>query len=69
MLIIIIINNNNDDDTLCLSVDVFCTKVLMGDTIFMSPSGDGAAILLDHLNHTKFLPFAERTLYLYLNPQ
>ena len=35
MIIIMIINNN--DDALYLSVDVFCMKELIGDTIFTSP--------------------------------
>ena len=43
-------NNNNDDDddekALYLSVNVFSTKVLIGDTIFTSPAEHGAAILL-----------------------
>ena len=31
--------------TFYLSVNVFSTKVLIGDTIFTSPNGDGTAIL------------------------
>ena len=31
-----------------MSVNVFSTKVLIGDTIFTSPNGDGTAILLGH---------------------
>ena len=53
IIIIIINNNNNDDDALCSSVDLFCTKVLIGDTIFTSLTGDGTSILLDHLNNAK----------------
>ena len=32
-------------NALYLSVNVFSTKVLIGDTIFTSPTGDGTAIL------------------------
>ena len=34
-----------------LSVNVFSTKVLIGDTIFTSPTGDGTAILRGHPSH------------------
>ena len=38
-------NNNNKKNALFfLSVNVFSTKVLIGDTIFTSPTGDGTAI-------------------------
>ena len=30
---------------LYLSVNVFCMEVLIGETIFMSPTGEGLAIL------------------------
>ena len=33
---------------LYLSVNVFSTTVLIGDAIFMSPTGDGTAILRGH---------------------
>ena len=37
-----------------LSVNVFITKVLMiVDTIFRSPTGDGTAILPGHPSHAK----------------
>ena len=43
--------------TLCtlnfLSVNVFSTKVLIGDTIFTSRTGDGTAILRGHPSHAK----------------
>ena len=39
--------------TFYLSVNVFSTKVLIGDTIFTSPNGDGTAILRGHLSHAK----------------
>ena len=54
IIIIIIIINNNNDDALCSSVDLFYTKVLIGDTIFTSLTGDGTSNnLLDHLNNAK----------------
>ena len=36
-----------------LSVNVFSTKVLMEDTIFTSPTGDGTAILRGHPSHAR----------------
>ena len=36
----------------------FIRKVLIEDTIFTSPTGDGTAILRSHLSHAKVLPFA-----------
>ena len=39
---------------LYLSVDVFSTKVLIGDTILRSPTGDETAILNGHPIHAKF---------------
>ena len=38
---------------LCLSSKVFSTKVLIGDTIFTSPTGDGIAILRGSPSHAK----------------
>ena len=38
---------------LYLSVNVFSRKVLIRDTIFTSPTGDGTAILLGHPSHAK----------------
>ena len=38
---------------LYLSVNVFSTWVLIGDTIFASPTGDGAAILHGHPSDAK----------------
>ena len=37
-----------------LSVKVFNTKVLIGDNIFTSPTGDGTTILRGHLSQAKF---------------
>jgi len=39
--------------TFYLSVNVFSPKVLIEDTIFTSPNGDGTAILRGHPSHTK----------------
>ena len=36
-----------------LSVNVFGMKVLIGDTVFMSPAGDGTTILSGHESHAK----------------
>ena len=36
-----------------LSVNVFSTEVLIGDTILTSPTGDGTAILRGHPSHAK----------------
>ena len=36
-----------------LSVNVFSMEVLIGKTIFTSPTGDGTAILGGHPSHTK----------------
>ena len=41
-----------------LSVNVFSTKVLIGDTIFTSPTWDGTAILRGHPSHAKVYSFA-----------
>ena len=43
-------------NALYLSVNVFSKKVLIGDTIFMSPTGDGTAILRGHPSHAKVQP-------------
>ena len=40
-------------DALYLSVNVFSTKVQIGDTILTSPTGDGTAILRGHPSHAK----------------
>ena len=45
-------------NTLYLSVKVFSTKVLIGNTIFTSPAGDGNAILRDHPSHAKVYSLA-----------
>ena len=40
-------------NALYLSVNVFSTKVLIGDTIFTSPTGDRTVILRGHPSHAK----------------
>ena len=46
--------NETRKKELYLSVLVFSTKVIIiGDTIFMSPTGDGIAILRGHPSHAK----------------
>ena len=41
-----------------LSVNVFSMKLLIGDTIFTSPTEDGTAILRGHPSHAKVSPLA-----------
>ena len=53
--------------TFYLSVNVFSTKVIIGDTIFTSPTGDGTAILRGHPNHAKVYPFAGQREYLHFS--
>ena len=50
-----------------LSVNVFSTKVLIGDTIFTSLSGDGTAILRGHPSHAKVSPLAVQRKYLHFS--
>ena len=50
-----------------MSVNVFSTKVLIEDTIFMSPSGKGTAILRGHPSHVKVSPFAWQRQYLHFS--
>ena len=45
-------------DELHLSVNVFSAKVLIGDTIFTSPTEDGTAILRGDPSHSKVSPLA-----------
>ena len=46
-------NNNNNNKVLYLSVNIFSTKVLNEDTIFTSPTWDGAAILRGRPSHAR----------------
>ena len=50
-----------------LSVNVFSAKVLIGDTIFTSPNGDGTAILRGHPSHAKVSPLAVQRKYLHFS--
>ena len=43
-----LIRNYYQKNALCLSVNVFSAKVLIGDTIFTSPTGEETAILRGH---------------------
>ena len=52
---------------LYLSVAVFCTKVIMGNTIFTSPTGDGTAILRGHPSHPKVELIAVQREYLHFS--
>ena len=45
--------SSEEKKTFYLSVKVFHTKALIGDTIFTSPTGDGTAILRGHPSHAK----------------
>ena len=42
-------------------------RVLIGDTIFASPTGDGTAILCGHPSHAKVQPFAGQKQYLHFS--
>ena len=53
--------------TFYLSVNVFSTKVLIGDTIFTSPNGDVTAILRGHPSHAKVSPPAVQRKYLHFS--
>ena len=50
-----------------MSVNVFSTKVLIGDTIFTSPNEDGTAILRGHPSHAKVSPLAVQRKYLHFS--
>ena len=50
-----------------LSVNVFITKLLIVDTIFSSPTGDGTAILRGHPSHAKVQPLAVQRDYLHFS--
>ena len=54
-------------DALYSSVNVFSTKVQIGDTILTSPTGDGTAILRGHPSHAKNQPFAGQGQYLHFS--
>ena len=50
-----------------LSINVFSTKILIEDTIFTSPTGDGTAILCGLPSHTKVQLFAAKREYLHFS--
>ena len=50
---------------LYLGANVFSTKVLIGDAIFTSPTGDGTAIFRVHPSHAKVQSFAGQRKYLH----
>ena len=52
---------------LYLSVNVFNRKVLIGDSFFASPCGDGTATLSGHPSHKKVYPFAGQRKYLHFS--
>ena len=59
--------NKNKQNALYLIVKVFSTKVLIGDTIFTYPTGDGTAILRGHPSHAKVQPLAVQRKYLHFS--
>ena len=50
---------------LYLGANVFSTKVLIGDAIFTSPTGDGTASFRVHPSHAKVQSFAGQKKYLH----
>jgi len=54
-------------NALHFSVNVFSKKVLIGDTIFTSPTGYGTAILRGHPSHAKVQPLAGQMRYLHFS--
>ena len=59
--------NKKKQNALYLIVKVFSTKVLIGDTIFTSPTGDGTAILRGHPSHAKVQPLAVQREYFHFS--
>ena len=59
---------NKNKNALYLSVNVFSTKVLIGDNITTSPIGDGITIFLrGHPSHAKVLLLALQREYLHFS--
>ena len=54
-------------NALYLSFNVFSTKVLIGGTIYMGPTGDETAIERGHSSHLKVYPFAGLREYLHFS--
>ena len=61
------LSNHLKKKALYLSVKVFNTKVLISDTIFMSPTGNGTAILCGHRSHGKVYLLALQREYLHFS--
>ena len=59
--------NKTKKNALYLSVNIFSTKVLNGDTIFTSPNEDGTAILRGHPSHAKDSPLAVKRKYVHFS--
>ena len=66
-LLLSVATGGNKKNALYLSVNVFSTKVLIADTIFTSPNGDGTAILRGHPSHAKVSPLAVQRKYLHFS--
>ena len=54
-------------NALYLSVNTFSMKVLIGNTIFMSPTGEGTPIIRGHQSHTKVYLFVGQRKYLHFS--
>ena len=59
--------NSLSKKALYLSLNVSCTKALIGHTIFTSRTGDQTAILLVNPSHAKVSPFAGQRQYLHFS--
>ena len=59
--------NSLSKKALYLSLNVSCTKALIGHTIFTSPTGDQTAILLVNPSHAKVSPFVGQRQYLHFS--
>ena len=57
----------DEKESTYLSVNVFSTKVLIRDTIFMSPNGEGTTILRGHPSHVKLSLLAVQREYLHFS--
>ena len=60
-----VMKNGMKKKGLYLGANVFSTKLLIGDTILTSPTGDGTAILRGHPSHAKVQSFAGQRQYLH----
>ena len=64
-MIIYQVQSSLEKKALYLSVNVFSMKVLIADTIFKSPTGDGTAI--GHPSHAKVSPLAVQREYVHFS--